>query len=163
MSDGDDATGTDDDAAPAAQASDDAGGDAGDEGILQLTDPQIAAVEPAAMEPAAPAAAQDDEFAAAALDAGDFEQFAADVGAVDLPDILEAAAVYSATVMGQDSFSRPRLLHLAAEAVDDLSREDGLRGFGQLLREGTLRKVSRGTFALGNASRYQAEAERRAG
>ncbi|WP_409197422.1 hypothetical protein [Jannaschia sp. M317] len=97
-------------------------------------------------------------------DAGDdFEQFAQDVGAVDLADVLEAAAVYSATVMGQDSFSRPRLLHLAAEAVDDLSREDGLRGFGQLLRAGTLRKVSRGTFALGADSRFRTQAERRAG
>ena len=82
---------------------------------------------------------------------------------VDLADILEAAAVYSATVMGQDNFSRPRLLHLAAEAVDDLSREDGLRGFGQLLRAGTLRKVSRGTFALGSESRFAGRASRRAG
>ncbi|MGB3407864.1 MAG: hypothetical protein WBA67_10255, partial [Jannaschia sp.] len=93
----------------------------------------------------------------------DVEQFAQDVGATDLADILEAAAVYSATVMGQDSFSRPRLLHLAAEAVDDLSREDGLRGFGQLLRDGTLRKVSRGTFALGADSRFRDQAERRVG
>lgn len=93
----------------------------------------------------------------------DFEQFAQDVGATDLADILEAAAVYSATVMGQDNFSRPRLLHLAAEAVDDLSREDGLRGFGQLLRDGTLRKVSRGTFALGGESRFREQAKRRVG
>ncbi|GIT90894.1 hypothetical protein JANAI62_13480 [Jannaschia pagri] len=93
----------------------------------------------------------------------DFEQFAQDVGATDLADVLEAAAVYSATVMGEDKFSRPRLLHLAAEAVDDLSREDGLRGFGQLLREGTLRKVSRGTFTLGTDSRFRRQAERRVG
>ncbi|WP_371155328.1 hypothetical protein [Jannaschia sp. 2305UL9-9] len=93
----------------------------------------------------------------------DFEQFAQDVGATDLADILEAAAVYSATVMGQDKFSRPRLLHLAAEAVDDLSREDGLRGFGQLLRDGTLRKVSRGTFALGTESRFREQARRLVG
>ncbi|TFL19836.1 hypothetical protein [Jannaschia formosa] len=93
----------------------------------------------------------------------DFEQFAIDVGAVDLADVLEAAAVYSATVMGQESFSRPRLLHLAAEAVDDLSREDGLRGFGQLLRDGTIRKVGRGTFTLGTESRFQTKATRRAG
>ena len=97
------------------------------------------------------------------MGAEDFEAFAADVGASDLADILEAAAVYSAKVMGQDNFSRPRLLHLAAEAVDDLSREDGLRGFGQLLRDGTIRKVSRGTFALATDSRYSDQAERRAG
>ncbi|MCK0167780.1 hypothetical protein MWU52_09500 [Jannaschia sp. S6380] len=98
-----------------------------------------------------------------AMNGDDFEQFAADVGAVDLPDILEAAAVYSAKVMGQDNFSRPRLLHLAAEACDEMSREDGLRGFGQLLRDGTIRKVSRGTFALASDSRYVPDAERRAG
>ena len=98
-----------------------------------------------------------------AAGAEDFEQFAADVGATDLPDILEAAAVYSARIMGQDNFSRPRLLHLAAEACDDLSREDGLRGFGQLLRDGRIRKVSRGTFALAAESRYAADADRRAG
>ncbi|MDB2407589.1 hypothetical protein N9W17_03545 [Jannaschia sp.] len=92
----------------------------------------------------------------------DFEQFAEEVGAVDLPDVLEAAAVFSGSVMGQETFSRPRLLHLAAEAVDDLSREDGLRGFGQLLRDGTIRKVGRGTFTLGTESRFQARASRRA-
>lgn len=93
----------------------------------------------------------------------DFERFAADVGATELPDILEAAAVYSARIMGQDNFSRPRLLHLAAEACDDLSREDGLRGFGQLLRDGRIRKVGRGTFALVGESRYAADADRRVG
>ncbi|WP_281825886.1 hypothetical protein [Jannaschia rubra] len=95
--------------------------------------------------------------------AEDFERFAAEVGAADLPEILEAAAVYTAEVLGQDNFSRPRLLHLASEAVEDLSREDGLRGFGQLLRDGTIRKVSRGTFALGAESRYSDPSARRFG
>ncbi|MFO6464429.1 hypothetical protein ACK8OR_08555 [Jannaschia sp. KMU-145] len=100
---------------------------------------------------------------AAASDAQDFEAFAADRGAVDLPEILQAAAVYSTKVMGHESFSRPRLLHLAAEAVDDLSREDGLRGFGQLLRDGTIRKISRGEFALGEDGRFGEKTTRRAG
>ncbi|WP_298435592.1 hypothetical protein [uncultured Jannaschia sp.] len=100
---------------------------------------------------------------AVASDAQDFEAFAADRGAVDLPEILQAAAVYSTKVMGHESFSRPRLLHLAAEAVDDLSREDGLRGFGQLLRDGTIRKISRGEFALGEDGRFGEKTTRRAG
>ncbi|MEM8849335.1 MAG: hypothetical protein AAGE03_04790 [Pseudomonadota bacterium] len=104
-----------------------------------------------------------DQTEAKAAPIEDFEQFAADLGAVDLPDILEAAAVYSSKVMGKEHFSRPRLLHLAAEAVDDMSREDGLRGFGQLLRDGTIRKVSRGEFALSADSRYAASADRQAG
>ena len=102
------------------------------------------------------------EMVEAAGDAQDFEKFAAGMGAVDLPEILEAAAVYTAEVMGDESFSRPRLLHLAAEACDELSREDGLRGFGQLLRDGTIRKVSRGEFALGGTSRFSVR-ERKAG
>ncbi|CUH40300.1 hypothetical protein JSE7799_03032 [Jannaschia seosinensis] len=92
-----------------------------------------------------------------------FELFASEVGAVDLSDILEAAAVFSTKTLGQETFSRPHLLQLAAEACEDLTREEGLRGFGQLLREGTIRKISRGTFALSGGSRYTEEAERRAG
>ena len=142
---------------------------------LVLVSEQRVAEPPAAPDPApepveAPAASAASRPASAAPEkpraadtAEDFEQFAEEVGAIDLTEVLEAAAVYSITVMGQESFSRPRLLHLAAEAVDDLSREDGLRGFGQLLREGTLRKVGRGTFTLGTPSRFQASAERRAG
>lgn len=95
--------------------------------------------------------------------AEDFETFAATVGAIDLSDILEAAAVYSTKIMGQETFSRPRLLHLAAEAVEEMSREDGLRGFGQLLRDGTIRKVSRGTFTLAAESRYGEQTGRRVG
>ncbi|WP_139176559.1 hypothetical protein [Jannaschia faecimaris] len=111
----------------------------------------------------APRTAEVEERDEALAGAEDFEAFATDVGASDLSDILEAAAVYSTKIMGQDSFSRPRLLHLAAEAVEDMSREDGLRGFGQLLRDGTIRKVSRGVFALAADSRYTEEAERRVG
>lgn len=96
-------------------------------------------------------------------DGADFEAFAAEVGARELADVLEAAAVFSERVLGQDDFTRPRLLHLAAEAFEDLSREDGLRGFGALLRDGTIRKVGRGTFALAGESRYAESADRRVG
>jgi hypothetical protein len=81
----------------------------------------------------------------------DFERFAAGRGAVDLPEVLEAAAVYSVETLGQECFSRPWLLHLAAEVIDDMDREDGLRGFAQLLRNGTIRKLARGSFTLGSA------------
>ncbi len=115
------------------------------------------------VEEDAPVAEEDERPEPDAASGDDFERFAQDVGAVDLPDILEAAAAYSTKIMGEESFSRPHLLHLASEACEDLSREDGLRGFGQLLREGRLRKVGRGTFSLGTDSRFAAEAERRAG
>ena len=94
----------------------------------------------------------------------DFARFAAEVGAIGLHDVLEAAAVYRATILRQESFSRLALLHLVREVRGDPTREDGLRGFGQLLREGTIRKVGPGAFALAaGRSRYAAEAERRAG
>ncbi|KIT17686.1 hypothetical protein [Jannaschia aquimarina] len=93
----------------------------------------------------------------------DFEGFAREMGATELSDILEAAAAYATKIEGDATFSRPHLLHLAAEADESFSREEGLRGFGQLLREGTIRKVSRGTYALSEGSRIAAKAERRAG
>ena len=98
--------------------------------------------------------------AAIPADAPDFEAFAEEVGAEDLADVLEAAVAYAASVMKQETFSRPRLLHLVAEAHDDFSREDGLRSFGQLLREGRIRKVSRGVYAPGDGTRYAEEAQR---
>jgi hypothetical protein len=83
-----------------------------------------------------------------------FPDFAIELGAKGPVDVLEAAAVYASHVMGQELFSRPRILHLAAERMPDLSREEALRSFGQLLRNGTLRKVSEGEFVLAPDSRY---------
>ncbi len=93
----------------------------------------------------------------------DFERFAAGLDATEVPAILEAAAHYSLRILGQETFTRPALLHLAAEACDDLSREDGLRGFGQLLRDGRIRKVGRGSFALCDRSRDASGADRQTG
>jgi hypothetical protein len=78
----------------------------------------------------------------------DFELFVAEIGASAVPEILEAAALFTSRRLGESTFSRPQLLHLAGEAIDDLSREDGLRAFGKLLREGAIRKIARGTFEL---------------
>ncbi|UWQ22774.1 hypothetical protein [Jannaschia sp. W003] len=113
----------------------------------------LAAVNATAAEGTAQGGAADTEF----------EAFAARLGAEDLAEVLEAAAAYSVQVMGEESFSRPRLLHLASEADDTFSREDGLRAFGQLLREGTIRKQRRGSFVLDENSRFLAAATRRAG
>lgn len=112
---------------------------------------------------AAQDAAQQDEDAIDAEPSTDFEAFTMETGANDLPAILEAAAAYTTQVIGDENFSRPRLLHLAAEAGEDFSREEGLRAFGQLLRDGMILKVSRGTFTLSESSRFLAEAARRAG
>ncbi|WP_299818419.1 hypothetical protein [uncultured Jannaschia sp.] len=77
----------------------------------------------------------------------DFESFALETGAARLPEILAAAAIFASEMLGQDRFSRPRLLHIAAEAFGEIGREEGLRAFGSLLREGRIVKVARGLYA----------------
>lgn len=89
----------------------------------------------------------------------DFSRFADIVGAVDAADLLEAAAVYCARIEHEPIFTRSRLFALAAEAAGGLDREEGLRGFGQLLRRGTLRRVEPGLYALDSASRYATQAD----
>jgi hypothetical protein len=91
-----------------------------------------------------------------------FAEFAERLGATDLPDLLEAAAAYTACIEGQPSFSRPQLMrHVSAVTPDtDAVREDSMRSFGQLLRQGKIEKVKRGQFAITDTSYYLAEARR---
>jgi hypothetical protein len=87
----------------------------------------------------------------------DFVGFAKDMGAKELPELLEAAAAYASFVEGQSSFTRPEIMKRVA-GVDPalkLSREDGLRSFGQLLRQGTFRKLERGQFTIADTSRFK--------
>ena len=94
-----------------------------------------------------------------------FADFADRLGASDLPDLLEAAAVYCASVLGRPEFSRPLVLRQISTlpATADLSREDGLRVFGTLLRQGRIAKTRRGQFAVTDRSPILAEALRSAG
>ncbi|WP_370313298.1 hypothetical protein [Sagittula sp.] len=82
-----------------------------------------------------------------AASADGFVAYAEKVGASDLPELLEAAAAYMAYVEGRDQFSRPQLMSTVrlAEASES-SREDRLRSFGQLLREGKIKKTAGGRF-----------------
>ena len=53
-----------------------------------------------------------------------------------------------AFVEGHDDFSRPQLMHkVRALDPEDFRREDGLRSFGQLLRDGKIEKLEGGRFA----------------
>jgi hypothetical protein len=93
-----------------------------------------------------------------------FAEFADRVGANDLPELLEAAAAYAAAIEGRDAFTRPQLLNqISTITGDDVTREDELRSFGALLRDGRIVKVKRGQFALTESSSYLAEARRIAG
>ncbi|WP_430463744.1 hypothetical protein [Tabrizicola sp.] len=98
-------------------------------------------------------------------DATSFQDFADQLGAEALPDLLEAAAVYCAEVLQRPEFSRPLVVRQIASLPGqaETSREDYLRGFGTLLRQGRITKVKRGMFALTDRSPYLAEARKLAG
>lgn len=98
-------------------------------------------------------------------DARGFAEFVERVGAVGLEEVLEASAAYLAGVEGRPHFSRPQLMRNLTTVVpaDSFQREDGLRSFGTLLREGRIAKVRRGQFTVSEESRYLAEARKIAG
>ncbi len=78
-----------------------------------------------------------------------FAEFADDMGAHDLPDLLEAAAAFLTFVEDRDQFSRPQVMSKVRQVIGaDFSREDGLRSFGQLLRAGKIEKIEGGRFAV---------------
>ncbi|MFN4172719.1 MAG: hypothetical protein ACK4GW_13295, partial [Pseudorhodobacter sp.] len=101
----------------------------------------------------------DDDLAAA--DSGtifdpqfSFADFADRLGAESLPDLLEAATAYVQCVEGCEHVSRPQMVkHVIALRPDlEEKREDVLRVFGTLLREGRIEKLRRGQFALHEGS-----------
>ncbi len=137
--------------------------------------PAVQPVRPRRPVPAATAAAQAfapelDDMLDAEDEAGNifeadsgFPDFAERLGATDLPDLLEAAAAYIACVEGRDSFTRPQLMRHINAAAEGLSREDGLRSFGTLLRDGVIERSRRGQFAISEGSPLLAEARKIAG
>lgn len=88
--------------------------------------------------------------------------FAERVGVKSMADMLEAAAAYATCVEKRGQFTRPQLMRrlMASAGGKPISREDGLRSFGTLLRTGRIEKVSRGHYALADSSPYLAEARR---
>ncbi|WP_085827086.1 hypothetical protein [Roseovarius gaetbuli] len=93
-----------------------------------------------------------------------FSAFAEEMGANQLPELLEAAAAYLADVEGRPQFSRPMLMGKLKEVEQEsFSREDGLRSFGQLLRQGKLQKLAGGRFSVTNATDYRDPGARNVG
>ncbi len=88
-----------------------------------------------------------------------FADFAEQMGASSLTEMLEAAAAYMADVEGMSQFSRPMLMQKLREAQEEeFTREDGLRSFGQLLREGKLQKLKGGRFAVTSVTEFRQSA-----
>ncbi|GLS87970.1 hypothetical protein GCM10010873_29440 [Cypionkella aquatica] len=110
-----------------------------------------------------------DDLDATAEDAGNFfadgqsfADFAEKLGANSLADLLEASAVYCAHVLGRPEFSRPFVMQQVENMIEqpDHGREDSLRAFGNLLRQGRIAKIKRGQFAITDRSPLLAEAKR---
>ena len=88
-----------------------------------------------------------------------FTEYARQMGATQLPDLLEAAAAYMSDVEGRDQFSRPMLMHKLQEVEkENFSREDGLRSFGTLLRQGKIQKIKGGRFTVTEETDFRDDA-----
>lgn len=96
------------------------------------------------------------------IDESGLASFAETVGARSMAEMLEAAAAYATCVEKRSQFTRPQLMRrmMASAGGKPVSREDGLRSFGTLLRTGRIEKVTRGHYSLAENSPYLAEARR---
>lgn len=93
-----------------------------------------------------------------------FDDFADRLGASELIELMEAAAIYSAHVLGQPMFRRRQLVRLMASIQDPIpmSRELGLETFSKLVELGRVSEVESGLFAVTDRSPLLREALREA-
>ena len=85
-----------------------------------------------------------------------FARFVKNAGANGMEELLEAAAAYAVFTKGQESFTRPEIMRRVAmvDPALSISREDGLRSFGQLLRQGKFQRLDRGQFTIDKGTRF---------
>jgi hypothetical protein len=103
------------------------------------------------------------DAASSSADHQAFRDFAKEVDAWLLDEQIEAAAAFATHIKGQATFSRIELMSyvLAFNDGKTISRDDMLRGFGTLLREGRLER-GEGGFCLSAGSEFEEPARRRA-
>lgn len=91
-----------------------------------------------------------------------FKDFAEAVDAWLLDEQIEAAAAFKTHLKGQEEFTRVDLMSyvLAYNEGRDVTRDDMLRGFGTLLREGRLQRGEGGAFRLSSASEFDQPARK---
>ena len=115
-----------------------------------VAEQRIDTAEPARVTPVRPrrvAAVVHQPSPDAASHTDGFADFADQMGASKLPDLLEAAAAYLSFVEGHENFSRPQLMTKVRQVEkENFTREDSLRSFGKLLREGKIEKMKGGRF-----------------
>ncbi|WP_424830971.1 hypothetical protein [Ruegeria sp.] len=98
------------------------------------------------------------------VEEGGFASFAQEQGAQSLSDLLEAAAAYLSFIEGQEQFSRPQLMNkVRSLKPDEFDREESLRSFGQLLRDGKIEKAGGGRFAASTEIGFRPDDKRAAG
>lgn len=92
-----------------------------------------------------------------------FAEFSQAHGATELVDMLEAAGAYICYVEGEADFSRPQVMKVVQSASEaEISREDGLRCFGRLLRQTRIIKMDNGRFQVAETSQYRPNDQRAA-
>ncbi|MEM9970288.1 MAG: hypothetical protein AAF762_04215 [Pseudomonadota bacterium] len=94
----------------------------------------------------------------------EFRAFAVKMKAEGLQEELEASLAYGLFVEGAEFNSRPKIMARVLRLHDDgsVSREDGLRAFGVLLREGRIQRARRGEFILPETRRFHPDANAQA-
>ncbi len=92
----------------------------------------------------------------------EFTAFLADKNASGAEELLEAAAAFRIFVVRQETFSRPQVMGLVLKADhgSEVSREEGLRAFGKLIREGVIRKIQRGRYTISENTRFRPDQAR---
>jgi len=113
-------------------------------------------VEAAGRDEDAPVAAADVNVPMVGDEEGSFSEFVTEMELTDLNEVIEAAAAFMVFVEGREQFSRPQLMSRVRQVEPEgFTREDGLRAFGTLLREGKIRKVKGGRFTASDRISYR--------